>query len=78
MGLALELQDSFDVTIIDKNDYFEAIAATLKFVSDDEWLQKITIQFSEVAKGNKLNFVQATLSQVNTNNSIDIVKPDGS
>ena len=78
MGLALSLQDHFNVTVVDKNDYFEGIAATLKFVADPDWLQKITIQYEQVAKGNNLTFVQGTLSQVNTNNSIDLTRPDGS
>ena len=78
MGLALSLQDHFNVTVVDKNDYFEGIAATLKFVADPDWLQKITIQYEQVAKGNNLPFVQGTLSQVNTNNSIDLTRPDGS
>ena len=38
MGLALSLQDHFNVTVVDKNDYFEATAATLKFVDDSDWL----------------------------------------
>ena len=38
MGLALSLQDHFNVTVVDKNDYFEGIAATLKFVADPDWL----------------------------------------
>ena len=38
MGLALSLQDHFNVTVVDKNEYFEAVAATLKFVADPDWL----------------------------------------
>ena len=43
MGVALTLQDHFNVTVVDKNDYFESVAATLKFIADEEWLKKITI-----------------------------------
>jgi hypothetical protein len=51
------LQDIFDVTVIDKNDFFEANAANLKAAVETGWIDQITPTYNEIVKGNKFNFI---------------------
>ena len=58
------LWDSFDVTVIDRNDYFQHTQGTIKLAHDTELPSIITIPYKEIVEGNKnrFQFRQATLT----------------
>ncbi len=71
--------DQFKVVFVDQKDYFEFIPTNLKASIDEKWHEKILYRYSEVIESHqgRLSFVQGKLVNVNTDDTIEIAKPDG-
>ena len=74
--MAEYLWADFKVTIIDQKDHFEYVASNLKCAIDDSWSERILIKYSDVIKGHvqRFSFIQASLVDVNTDDTITIQK----
>ena len=72
------LWDYFNVTVIDRNDYFEHVQGVVKAMVDPEFVDKVVHPFDKMAQAyTKMTFKQASLETVNKNNSIDIKTKEG-
>ena len=69
----------FNITLIDKNEFFESNPTNMKYLVDDNEFDQFTVPFSELEKGyhGQFKFIQGTLTTVNTDNSITIKKHNG-
>lgn len=76
-NLAQKVWDHFDVTVIDKNLYFEHICANVKTSVDADFTDKILYSYDMIAKSYpKITFKQATLIGVMQDNNIHVRQPD--
>ncbi|CDW86381.1 pyridine nucleotide-disulphide oxidoreductase family protein [Stylonychia lemnae] len=66
LTLAEQLWDYFDVTLIDKNDYFEYICTTTRSLVKDEHLDSITVSYVTMmrAHSKRAEFQQGTLMEI--------------
>lgn len=46
LSVAEKLWDQFDVTIVDKNDYFEYICTNTRSIVEDEHMDEITLSYA--------------------------------
>jgi NADH dehydrogenase FAD-containing subunit len=74
LNLLLELKDVFDVTMIDKNSYFEYVCNNVGCIIDDTLIEKLSISYEDVIKAhnNKFKFLQGLVTKVNNDNSLEL------
>ncbi len=74
LTMAFGLMQSFDVLVIDKNDYFDYVCIAPRAIVQENFVEKCTLKYSEffISKGGLVNFMHASLSQVNSDNSIEV------
>lgn len=56
LTIAEFLWNHFEVTVIDKNDYFEFFVTNMKCLVDDNDFADTVVPFSEIVSGNKNKF----------------------
>jgi NADH dehydrogenase FAD-containing subunit len=67
----------FKVTVIDQNDYFEQIACSLKSNVEYDFPDRVLHPLDKIAAAFNVTFRQATLVNVNTDNTIEILPASG-
>lgn len=77
LAAAEHLWTDFDVTLIDKNSFFEYCCMNARALVKESYIDELIVPYSDIVKtsGNKLTFIQGTLEMVNANNTIDIRRP---
>ena len=73
------LWDTFDVTIIDRKNFFDHFALGIYGLVDERLIDYTLypIETIQAGYGHKFKFVQASLLNVNRDNSIEILQADG-
>lgn len=71
------LWNDYNVVFVDQRDYFEYNPTSIKNAVDKEWVDTITIKYSDVVTGhgNKFQYIQATLVNVDKEGNTIEVKP---
>ncbi len=67
--------DQFDITVIDQNDHhvihgnlYEVAAAPEEITNLTELYQSITLKYTDIFFGSKINFIQAKVAEINSDN----------
>ena len=77
--VASKIWDHLNVTIIDSNDYMEHICYSFKAMVEPDFSEKVLYPMANLAINfkEKVNFKQARLNNVGSDNTIEVVLPDG-
>ncbi len=76
LTLAEQLWDSFEVVIVDKNDYFEFICSNSKSLVNDEHFNNTSLHFAQYIRqhSNKATFMQGALEEIVPSDNFVVIK----
>lgn len=78
LTLVSALQDLYKITVIDQNDYFEHICTNFKSFVDEDFPDRILRPLEKTAQSfDKIDFLQATLLNVNLDDTVTVQLKDG-
>ena len=78
-NVANQLMNDYNVTIVDKTEYFDSFVAIPRAYAVKDYYNEISVSYNDSRRGygNKFDFVQGELTAVNSNNSIIVKTPNG-